>query len=199
MSLLHHGKGHDPGWRQRDHRVHLHRRSKDICLERLPEPSPDEAPADETRGEGAEISEDVDTALVADGEPAEATEPGESPLDDPTMRPEPLFAIGHRVGRSGERSIGSAARGGSGRSRNPPIKSGGISGSMIAHRESEKESDCHAPPNGRMPECWCSNSRWRSRSARHGPNRRGRSVRLGAKRRRGRRAQRQGRRRRLRD
>lgn len=60
-------------------------RSCDGLLERLTEPSFDESGADEGGGEVVEGLADVGAAFVADGEAAEAGEPGQDALDDPTM------------------------------------------------------------------------------------------------------------------
>ena len=46
-----------------------------------------EAEADESAGEVQECQMQISPALVADGEPAEAIDPGEGPLDNPATLP----------------------------------------------------------------------------------------------------------------
>jgi hypothetical protein len=58
-----------------------------------PEPSHDEAEADQAGGEPVEAFQDVEPALVADGEPAETGEPRQRPLDDPAVAAEPLGTV----------------------------------------------------------------------------------------------------------
>jgi hypothetical protein len=50
-------------------------------------------PADESGGEMVESFEDVGASLVADGQPAEAAEPGQGVLYYPAMAPQALAAL----------------------------------------------------------------------------------------------------------
>src|SRR4051812_45924589 len=65
------------------------------CLERLSEPRAgwQVVEADERAGEVEEGLVDVGPALVADGEPAVAGEPGQGPLNDPAVATEPLAGV----------------------------------------------------------------------------------------------------------
>jgi hypothetical protein len=63
------------------------------ALERLTEPTFDEAGADDGGGEMVEGLMDVGATLVADGEAAEAGEPGERALDNPTVAPQALGTV----------------------------------------------------------------------------------------------------------
>ena len=56
-------------------------------------PPPDEPEADQAGGEQVEAEQDVEPALVADGEPAEAGEPRQRALDHPAVAAQPLGAV----------------------------------------------------------------------------------------------------------
>jgi len=64
-----------------------------FILERLTEPSLDEAPADEAGGDVVKGGEDVGAPFVSDGDAAEAGEPCERPLDHPSVSAKTLAAL----------------------------------------------------------------------------------------------------------
>jgi hypothetical protein len=53
----------------------------------------DETPADEAGGYLVECGEDISAPFVSDGDATEASEPGEGPLDHPSMSAEALAAL----------------------------------------------------------------------------------------------------------
>ncbi len=62
-------------------------------IRRLTGPPPGEPEADQGGGEQVERLEDVEPALVADGQPAQAGEPGQRALDHPAVPAEPLGVV----------------------------------------------------------------------------------------------------------
>jgi hypothetical protein len=81
-----------------DHRQGGHRSS---ASGRLAGPPLDEPEADQGGGEQVEPEQDVEPALVADGEPPEAREPGQRALDHPAMPAQALRALDTSAGDAG--------------------------------------------------------------------------------------------------
>src|SRR5262245_10880415 len=65
----------------------------DRSLERLSKPLREGIEADEGTAEGEEGVMDVRPALIADGQPPEAVEPGQRALDDPAVPTEALAGV----------------------------------------------------------------------------------------------------------